>query len=57
MTSFLRAITMGFGVFSIFLGVAGKVYGVGSNAQILWAIAAGVIALILRFTVLRRRTS
>ena len=52
---FLRSIASGFGFFSIFLGVAGLVYGLNYKSQIYWALAGGVIALVLRFTVLRRR--
>jgi len=57
MTSFLRAIALGFGIFSILLGVVAKLYGVGSNAQIFWSIGAGAIVLTLRFTLFRRPPS
>jgi hypothetical protein len=44
------------GIFSVFLGVAGKLYGVGDSNSILWAIGTGIAALALRFTVFRCRT-
>jgi hypothetical protein len=52
---FLRSFAFGLGIFSIFLGVAGKVYGVGNSNEIFWAIGTGVAALALRFTVFRHR--
>ena len=55
-TSFLRAFAFGLGVFSMFLGVAGKLLSVGDNGEILGSIAIGVAALVLRFTVFRERS-
>ena len=46
----------GLGIFSVLLGVAGKLYGVGDTNAILWAIGTGIAALAIRFTVLRHRS-
>ena len=54
---FLRSIALGFGFLSLLLAVAGLHYGVGSKVEIIWAFVAGLSALLLRFTVLRRRAS
>ena len=56
MIPFLRAFVFGFGVFGVFLGLTGKLYGVGDNSEILWAIGMGIAALAIRFTVLRHRS-
>jgi hypothetical protein len=53
--AFLRSLAFGFGFFSLFLGVAGLIYGVEYKVQIICAIVGGLLALLLRFTVLRRR--
>ena len=54
---FIRSIALGFGFFSLLLGAAGLLYGVGRKVEIIWAFVGGAIALLLRFTVLRRRAS
>jgi hypothetical protein len=53
--TFLRAFVFGLGIFSIFLGVAGKLYGVGDNKAAFLLLAVGTLALALRFALFRRR--